>query len=213
MNNYEVAEVFWTNKKDYPAFPNTLKRRLIDVNFVVNKVLDMSSVLDLGCGDGALLLSLREFTELKKFYGYDISSGLLKILKNKWGKYPGLITKAGDFIKYKKFPKVDLTLSFGAFPFIFEETDLHNLLEKITSDILIVRSPCTLLKDDEIINKYSEELNEQYASIYRTPGSYISILSEHFTVCEIHRAYPDKIESKYGTKHFFFVCRRRHEDI
>lgn len=121
---------------------------------------------------------------------------------------PGLETKVVNLISLKKLPMTDVTLSLGVFPYIFDNNDLHRILGNIESDLLIVRVPCTFNKEDEIINKFSDDLGENYASIYRTIDNYVSILSDHFVVSEISRAWPDEIESRYGTKQFYFVGRK-----
>jgi hypothetical protein len=99
-------------------------------------------------------------------------------------------------------------LCFGAFPYIFDVADLDNILRKITSPKLLVRNPCSVDGESVLINKYSEELGANYSALYRTPAEYISILTKYFEVEDVLRSYPDEIESKYGTKHFFFICRR-----
>jgi SAM-dependent methyltransferase len=208
MDNYKTALDFWEKRKRYPNYPNTLQRRLIDTNFVVSKSADANSVLDIGCGEGSMLLSLREFTKIELFYGYDISPSLIKRLVDRWGNVPGLKVKIVNLIILRELPMTDITLALGSWPYIFDDDHLHKILGNIKSNLLIVRAPCTLGKDDEIINKFSEDLGENYASIYRTRDNYISILSKHFSVCEVSRAYPDEIESKYGTKHFFFVAKK-----
>lgn len=209
MDDYKIALDFWKNRKCYPNYPNTLQRRLVDTNFVVSKLLGAKSVLDIGCGDGSMLISLREFTEIKLFYGYDVSPILIERLLDRWGNVLGLRTKVVDLVGLEKLPKTDVTLALGSFPYIFDNEHLHKILRNIKSDLLMVRSPCTLNKDDEIINKFSEDLGENYASIYRTVDNYTSILSKHFVVSEVSRVYPDEIESGYGTKQFFFVCNRK----
>lgn len=208
MEEAQVALDFWKNRKHYPSYPNVLQRRLIDTNFVVSKSIGARSVLDIGCGDGSMLISLREFTEMELFYGYDVSTILIKKLLGRWGNVLRLKTKVVNLVGLEKLPRTDVALALGSFPYIFDNNHLHNILENIKSNLLIVRAPCTLNEDDEIINKFSDDLGSNYASIYRTVGNYISILSEHFIVSEINRSYSDEIESKYGTKHFFFVCER-----
>jgi SAM-dependent methyltransferase len=208
MNVTKVALNFWKNRKQYPNYPHTLQRRLIDVNFVVEKLSGVKSILDLGCGEGAMLLALRGFTEIDTFYGYDISPNLIEKLLNEWGKSNGLSVEVINLITIEKLPETDVTLSMGSFSYIFKDEELHKLLRNVKSDLLIVRASCTLNKEDEVINKFSEDLGENYAAIYRTVSNYKSILSKHFIVSEISRAYPDEIESKYGTKHFFFVCKK-----
>ncbi len=209
MSSYKVAIDFWMNRKDYPNYPHTDKRRQIDLKFILDNIFNCQSVLDLGCGDGAILCALKNLTNIKKFYGYDISLGLLKNLAANWGRSDNLKIKHINFLDIKKLPSVDLTLCLGIFPYIFEDEALINLLKKINTDILIVRSPCTLKQEDEIINTYSKELASNYAAIYRTVEKCYEILSHEFNIVKNIRAYPDEIESKYGTKHFYFLCKKK----
>ena len=207
---YKTAQNFWEERRVYPQFPSMLRRRFIDLTFVLNYAANTSSILDLGCGDGYLLFLLRELTQIKDFYAYDMSTDLMNELNRKWFRDGGkcLYNKTTNFIEEEIFPQTELTVCFGSFPFIFEVKDLESVLEKINSPKLLVRSPCSVDGDSVLINKFSEELCAEYSAIYRTPGQYFSILSEYFEVEEMVRSYPDDIESKYGTKHFFFMCKK-----
>lgn len=207
--SYEIAKTFWRERKDYPKYPNIKERRLIDVNFIVNNISNTKSIMDLGCADGYLLIALREFTNIKDFYGYDISKDMLSALEDRWGACSGLKTKVCDFTNILNLPSTDLTVSMGMFPYIFDDKHLVNILSSIKSNNLIVRVPCTSKKNDEYINTYSEDLESNYSSVYRTPQSYLSILSMFYVNVFMERAYPDEIESKYGTKHFFFTCKNK----
>ena len=209
-DNEKVAKEFWTCSFDYPSYPNTLKRRLIDTNFVTKYVYDKRSIADIGCGTGSMILALRLFTCVTRFYAYDLSDNFLCDLRDRWGycQDERLTSVPVDFNNFNSDIKADAVLSLGLFPYIFEENKISNLLSKIDSDLLIVRAPCTMKDEDEVINKYSEDLKEDYAAVYRTVDNYIDILSNYFEVINVTRAYPDNIESKYGTKHFFFVCVR-----
>jgi len=210
-DEYKVAKEFWTNLSNYPNYPNTLRRRLIDTNYVVSKVYNSLAVVDLGCGDGSLLLSLREFTKIIDFYGFDLSERLINNLICKWGTWPGLHAHVVNLTELTYLPKVEFVLSMGSFPYIFDDNDLINLLKIIDCNNLIARAPCTLKAQDELINKFSNDLCANYAAKYRTVDSYKSIFMSHFDKVDVSRAYPDKIESKYGTKHFFFDCKmQRH---
>lgn len=209
MRESETALNFWRSREHYPDYPNTLQRRFIDTNFIINRISGLKSILDLGCGDGAMLLALREFTELEHFYGYDVSAELLSKLSRRWGDWQGLTAEVVDIVQLTSLPATDVVISMGMFPYVFEEAQLLHLLEIINSDLLIVRTPCTLKKEDECINKYSEDLGANYAAIYRTVENCKSILSQKFEVTQIDRSYPNEIESKYDTKQFFFVCKKR----
>lgn len=203
-----VAKEFWKNRSRYPNYPNLIKRRLMDLNFMVPFLDNASSILDLGCGDGYLLRALRDFTDIKTFYAYDISNIMIESLKKSWGNLKYLNAEACDFVKKDNYPKTNIAIALGSFVYI-DDNDLRVVLSNIISDILIFRSPCTLKKEDEIINKFSEDLGGNYSAIYRTVNNYISVLSDYFTIDNICRSYPDEIESKYGSKQFFFVCERR----
>lgn len=206
--SYKIAKKFWKQQKQYPNYPNTKERRIIDINFVIDNIETIASkggyiesVLDLGCADGYLLFALNEKTNIKNFYGYDISKKLLP------KSTEDIKFKLCDFTKIKKYPKVDMSLSMGMFPYIFENNDLYNIISKIKSKMLLVRSPCTLKSQDEYINKYSKELKNNYSCVYRTCEKYIDIFKKFYINVDITKAYPDNIESKYGTKHYYFVCK------
>jgi len=207
--SYTTAKDFWKDLKQYPSYPNIKERRLIDVNFIVSNSSGSNSVIDLGCGDGYLLIALREFTEITKFYGYDISEKLLQQLVYRWGKTKGLKADVCDFVEVAKFPKTDLTVSMGMFPYIFNVDDLESIIDAVTSDTFIVRVPCTGKEEDEYIDTYSKDLNANYSSIYRTKENYLSILKKFYKEVNVERSYSDDIESKYGTKHYFFVCKEK----
>lgn len=200
--SYEVARRFWTTINNYPDYPHLLKRRFIDLVCILGKLEDATSITDIGCGDCSMLILLQELTPMKKLYGFDISSKMMR-------EVPNLILQVRDLTKDCELPMTDVTTCFGMFPYIFDEEDLHNILKNVNSDLFIVRSPCTSQETDEYINKFSEELGHKYSAIYRTVESYKNILSSVFTIDEITRAYPDEIESKYGTKHYYFICRRK----
>jgi len=210
-DNYEVAKRFWQSREDYPNYPNTLQRRFIDTSYVLPWVVDAKSLVDLGCGDGSMIIVLREFTKINTFFAFDISQKLLDRLVVKYGNYEDdaiLIAKASDFTK-SEFPKADATISMGSFLYVFEYEDLNNILANIRSNTFIVRVPCTMKSQDEYINTYSEDLGSDYSAVYRTTSNYFSIFSKYFTKVHMERAYSDDIESKYGTKHYFFRCDRR----
>lgn len=209
--SYEVANKFWMARKEYPKYPNVNERRLIDVNFIINNIEAPESIIDLGCGTGYLLTVLRDLTNIKDFYGYDISDGLLNRLKSRWGNVEGLHTKQCDFTRLKNLPNTDLTITMGMFPYIFDFQDLHDIVARIKSKKFIVRTPCTLNDEAEYVNTYSEDLGDYYSSVYRTTQAYFDVLLYYFDDVRMVKAYPDEIESKYGTKQFFFVCERRNK--
>lgn len=207
--SYEIAKTFWKHRDTYPNYPNTKRRRLIDVNFIIDNAKQMDSVIDIGCSDGYLLIVLRELSKVTTFYGYDISEHMLKKLDSRWGSGEGLFTRECDFTIFNDFPATDLAVSMGMFPYIFEEEHMYSILNGIKSNELIVRVPCTLKELDEYINTFSEDLGSTYSAIYRTVDSYTKMFRKFYQNLIVTRAYPDLIESNYGTKNYYFICRNK----
>jgi len=204
---FEVAEYFWTSQKKYPEYPYLKERRLFEIQFILNNIdIQTQSILDAGCGDGSTLLLIRELTYIKNLHGYDLSEHLIQMAKRKLGDSAQLHTINFNFSH--RLPQTDITLSLGVLPYLFSVESIQNYLSLINSRTLIVRTPCDLTQTTEI-NKYSEDLKNQYAAKYRTPDEIEALLAQKFVVEKAVRAYPDAIESKFGTKHFFFVCRTK----
>lgn len=199
------AEKFWKTRKKYPPFVYSFQRRYLDLGIVLNYIDGINSILDLGCGEGQILLMLRELTDIKNYYGYDISKFFISNLVKRWGDYPGLTTKEINFKVIDKLPETDMCICMGVMPYIFDD-NLKFLLSNIKSKIFICHMPCNLEPTRITIDKFSKELEDNYAAVYRTIPEYISILSEFFNIKSINRCYPDKIESNYGSKQFYFIC-------
>jgi len=204
----KTVERFWKTRKKYPPVTCNFQRRYLDLGIILKYIDGVHSILDLGCGEGQNLLLLRELTDIESYYGYDLSEVFIKNLIKRWGKYPGLETKAANFTKTNNLPETDMCICMGAMLYVFDDNDLKYMLSNINSKLFICRVPCNLESDRLEIDKFSEDYDENYAAVYRTIPEYISILSESFIIKSINRCYPDEIESKYGTKHFFFVCKK-----
>lgn len=199
MNGKEVAKKFWQSKEQYPPYEHIKERRLFELNFLLPR-LKGKTLVDIGCGDGALLNCLYHLTDMQLF-GLDISTSLMK------GVNPNIKTYEFDCYDPPFTVDMDVVILAGVIQYIFEDDKLSDLLRDIHSPLLFVRSACA--SEDEIVNKKSKELGEQYASRYRTVDQVRKLLGEFFLVTEVERIYPDKIESKFGTKQYYFVCERR----
>lgn len=205
----KTAKEFWETRNEYPPFIYKLQRRYLDLGVVLKYINNINSVSDLGCGEGQLLIMLRELTNIKNYHGYDLSPVFIKELISRWGNCSGLDAQTIDFTILDEFPNTDMCLCMGVFPYVFEDEVLKHILSNITSKLFITRIPCALGQERIEVDKFSEDLGDFYAAVYRTVPEYISILSEFFDIKSIDRCYPDEIESKHGTKQFFFVCEGR----
>jgi len=198
----EVAKTFWDQSLEYPEYGTIKERRLHELNYLVPQ-LSGETLLDLGCGDGALLNCLIHLTHFKKFYGFDVSKNLLKHVN------PIVETKVYDCYKPEDLPHTDVTIMAGVLPFLFEDQVVDTILSMIKSPIVFIRMPCTLEEESEYVNKFSEELKRDYASLYRTLPHVMGLISRHFRIEAVDRVYPDVIESKFGTKQFYIKATKQ----
>jgi len=203
----KTAEKFWKSRKEYPPVIYNFQRRYLDLGIILRYIEGVNSVLDLGCGEGQNSLLLRELTDIKNYHAYDMSKVFIKNLINRWGKYPELEAKIVNFTKTSDLPETDMCICMGVMLYILDDNDLKYMMSNIKSKIFICRVPCNLKSERLEIDKFSEEYGENYAAVYRTIPEYMSILSEFFIIESIDRCYPNEIESDYGSKQFYFICK------
>ena len=155
------------------------------------------SKLDLGCGDGSLLACLIRLTDFEEYYGLDVAQDLLKEVD------PRVKTAVYDLLSPGPLPATDVTIVAGVIQYVFDDEAVRRALSLIHSPLVLVRSTCTLLPEDERV------VRDDYGSLYRTLQHTLALLSEDFVVAAVDRVYPDEIESKFGTKQFYFEARPR----
>lgn len=200
----EVAHNFWKKQNNYPEFGNIKKRRLYEINYIVPKIVGRS-ILDIGCGTGDLLNCLINLVEIDKVYGFDLSENLLKNL------HPSIEKKIFDFYSYNpdELPLVDNTILSGSLQYVFDDDVVMQLLSNINTDKIFIRSSCSMEKNRQIVNNFSKVLKSDYSSVYRTVPEIITLLQNDYKIEFIDRIYPDEIESKFDTKQFYFVARKK----
>jgi hypothetical protein len=207
MKETKVASNFWKNKNEYPDYPFVKERRKYELDFLLENINPSAkSLFDMGCGDGSTVILLRELSNIKRFYCHDISDNLMS---GDWGERNSeVIKKSVDFNDpLIDLPEADVTICMNMFPYIFDDSILRGILVKIKSDLFLSRVTCE--KNGRlIINKYSEDLGDYIASVYRTKEEYKSLYEEHFSEVVFFRSFPDEIESKYGTNQYFFICKK-----
>jgi trans-aconitate methyltransferase len=198
IDPYNTSKVFWTNASQYPNYGTTKQRRLYELNYLVPR-LKGNTLVDLGCGDGALLNCLINLTSFTTFYGFDISKKLIDNL------HPSIKKQVFDFYNFKPndLPRSDVVIMAGVIAYIFDDNVVDCVLGNLSTDRLFLRVPCTLESERELINNYSVDLKSDYASVYRTLSEVTDLVGQHFNIVSVDRAYPDEIESDYGTKQYY----------
>lgn len=187
MNLRETAKQFWS-RDSYPDFPFLYERRQKDLRFILKliKGFKIRSLVDIGSGDGWLTRCLADLTDIYRLKTLDLP------------EY--------DIYDLKPIPAVDAVILNSVVQYVFEDDVLKKFL-KICAEsckVLILKTPCD--KDGAIIRKFSEELKGDYASRYRSAKELENLLSKDFKIDWIERAYPDSIESQFGTKQYYFIC-------
>jgi hypothetical protein len=194
----QTATAYWQSQSEYP-FPFTRRRRIHELNYLLPRLerSGCKSLLDLGCGDGSLLECLLRLTDIEVMHGYDVSSSLMA------GIDPRIRTAVFDIARPGELPAVDGTVIAGVIQYVFDDEIVADLLSRITSPVLWMRSTCSLKPEAERVTR------DGYASYYRTLPQTYDLLARHFEVAAVDRAYPDVLESPFGTKQFYFEAKRR----
>ncbi len=199
------AAKFWKGKQKYPYGPVIKRRRLHELDLLAPKLDGVRSLIDIGCGDGALIKCLQQLTGVETFHAWDINPAPLTDIK-------GIRPKAFDIYDSADIlPSVDFAIFAGVAPFVFEDDVLKRFLADVAeaSPRLYLRAPCSMTGQAIKVAKFSEELGEDYFSFYRTPQQIEAMLFAHWSMIEHGRSYPDEIESRHGTKQFYWLCGRK----
>jgi trans-aconitate methyltransferase len=198
----EVAKDFWSTRLEYPPFPYRKERNAEDLKYLLSyfNFNSIGHILDYGCGTGELLTILSYFSNAI-LYGVDLPSPMYEHTRQK------LSQVATFFMPEDPLPWTDLLICFGVLHYICDDIYAAHTLSHFKSQALLLRCPCSIDKRVEI-NKFSPELGGAYAANYRTVEETASLLSPVWKVIDIRRAFPEEIESKYGSRQFFFRCSR-----
>jgi glycerol-3-phosphate cytidylyltransferase len=140
------------------------------------------SLLDLGCGDGRLLIELAP--KFAKITGVDFSQELIDITKTKIkNKNFDIKLITGDASEYKEDTAFDVILLSGIIPYLDDGQYLRMLknIEQISNNKTQIFIRCSLSLKDRInvVNLYSKNLNDIYTAYYRTFDELIVGFNNH----------------------------------
>jgi SAM-dependent methyltransferase len=189
---------FWKNCVAYPKFGSNL-RRFYELQYLVPRIKG-DSLLDLGCGDGILSALLLDTTEIKRVYGLDVSSNLLGLVDERIIQVGWDLRKGFSLVR-DIFPKVDTTIMSSVIQYILEDVVFDEILRDLKTKTIFIKSP--FCRKDKTINKNKSGVGDRYVSRYRKLDEVIYMVNEHFKVTDVCRAYPDEIESKFGSLQYW----------
>lgn len=205
---------FWKRQAEYPLVEKRALRSNCDRGVILEYIAsnDCKTILDIGTGDGKTMLDVAGMTSGKRYILNDISDSLLAGISRRWKhKKNELVILAGDLLSLPDWipGPVDLALSFGSLCYVFGERRIARFLKTLDAKALIVRLPCSATDADIVVDRYSVDLRQRYTSIYRPVWKVLRMLSHSFKVKEIRRAWPEKLDSRFGTEQWLFICERR----
>jgi len=192
--------VLFKNDKDVMLRDKLLKK-LLDKH-----IEDRMDILDLGCGVGRICKYLSK--RAKNVVGIDYSQPLIDIARKETSqknvKY--YCTNTSDFDIKNKF---DVVVICGLFNYLNDDTLLKTIdgayKHLRVGGALLIKEPLSVEIRKEIINEYSEEIGENYSSIYRTEGEIIKLLRKNdFDILSSNKIYQHRKE----TAIWFIVARR-----
>jgi len=206
----DTSRKFWKKQNFYPSYSNIIKkRRLYETAFLTEWIWknNPESLVDIGCGNGSTLTMLVELTDIIRFYAYDISLKMLEKIDPRNQRGSVITTQLIDLCDNEiPFEDVDLTTMLSVNMYL-TDAQIKKQFNNISSKTVILRDPCGLVHEE--INQFSNELGEDYSAVYRTKEEYIKLYEEcGYEVTYSKRAFPDEIESDFGTHQYFFICQR-----
>ncbi len=208
-----TARAYWSSRID--TFQDVPGRLRHVAEWILPRLPErLDTLSDLGCGSGRMSLLVTQLVEVRRVLLVDISDVCLKEAEGLWGPASRRRTRIEPLRRdlagiRGSLPPSDLGLFLGVMLYLIRDEQVDNLLRSCSCRQLIVRTPCTLKPEDEVIDVYSEAVRGRYAANYRTLDHTVSLLSRHYTVSEVERIYPDELESKFGNRQFIFNCFRR----
>jgi trans-aconitate methyltransferase len=204
----DTASNFWKSHEKYPPYDNIKRRRFYEINYVLNKIHfePIHVLVDLGCGDGGFVKCIDNLLEIDKIYCFDYSESLMSNIVD-----PKMIKEVLDCNNpsdYNKIPRCDMLMFGSVVNYIFDDALVVSLMSNFAAEHIFIRTPCTMDSTNDIVNVFSERLNNRYCSIYRTVESMIELINmSGLKLIEHVRIYPDDIESSFNTKQYMFYCK------
>lgn len=178
----------------------------LEIEFITKYFNKEDDILDIGSGSGLIVNKLID--HVKSIIAVEKFEGFSKFISDN----PNILVVNAGLEGFRIRKEFDGILSTGVSQ-CFGKEDIIPMYENIyemlkTGQYFIMRMQCGL-KEDVIVNGYSEELKTDYFASYRQLDSEIELLkSTGFKEVEIFDIFPDSLNVWDNTRHFIFVCKK-----
>ncbi|MCL2021728.1 MAG: adenylyltransferase/cytidyltransferase family protein [Betaproteobacteria bacterium] len=216
-------KAFWASRaeksKDLPAGVTVLgsfdgNQNLIDeetereVNLILETISDAKnySLLDMGCGDGRLLVRIAPF--FKNVTGVEYSDDLLDLARKHFGElgqHRLIVADVSCFLEEKTF---DIFLLSGITPCLddVQMSDMLSNISKMSAEhsTCMVRASVSLGKRINVVNQFSSELGSVYTAYYRTVAETETAFLKYGWHCREHfQLYQHRLDTAVWWFEFF----------
>lgn len=202
---------YWKNLAEKIKEPGQTKNKRPDTSefeaaFYKQYLKPTDDILDIGSGSGLIINRLiddvKHITALEKFEGFT------KFIVDR----PNMLVINADLLGFKMRKQFDVVICTGVAQYFTKEVmgdiyqNIYDMLDK--NGTLIVRSHCGL-KENVIIDGYSEELQTDYYAEYRQLDSEVEFMKSFgFKSIEVHDVLPDSLNVWENTRHFIFIIKK-----
>lgn len=206
----DKIDAFWESRTsvENPRLATNYRddgRLRIDVALVREHLKENATILDLGAGTCTLASELFPF--VKRIVAVEKFAGFLESADD----VPKLKKVCSDVTEFQTNEKFDAILLFGVVNFLTnaEAQRLYSNCARMLTEhgVLIVKHQCGV-KEEIVVDKYSDELQTHYNARYPSVGEERALLQEHFQT-EVIDVYPAEINRWENTHFYAYVCRMR----
>jgi hypothetical protein len=216
IDSEKVKNFYENNLFNHFKGDNALKRYIEEKRIILNLVnkykINISSILDIGSGDGYPAEIFIDNDDVLRYKGFDFSTKGVEIANNKFNKYKQFEFISTDVTKmppsFFQSNQSSFVVSCGLFPYINDEniSELLIFLKSLGKNVFYYFRTSMSKLDHRISLQdfYSDELNADYNVIYRTDSEYKKFFKDcGFEVLEDNFIFSDiKPREDTGIKYY-----------
>lgn len=176
-----------------------------DIDLISKYINSSSEVLDLGCGPG------RTTNILEPNVSYIKAVDKQRAFLTFCSKSPKVETVESDLTEFIDNRKYDVILLFGIMNYFNDEeveTIYNNCFNMLKDDGVIIVKHASGVREDVIINKYSEQIGDWYHAIYRHVDRDNLLIQQSGFKAIMVDIYPERLNPWENTHYYAFVAKK-----